>query len=41
MDNVGLAATAALPFMCLFGVIIGATYLLDLAVAQILGKSLR
>ena len=41
MDNVGLAAAAALPFMCLFGVVIGTTYLFDLAVAQILGQSFR
>ena len=37
----GLAAAAALPFMCLFRVKVGTTYLFDLTMAQILGKSLR
>ena len=41
MNNVGLAAAAALPFMCLFRVKVGTTYLFDLTMAQILGKSLR
>ena len=41
VNNVGLAAAAALPFMCLFRVKVGTTYLFDLTMAQILGKSLR